>query len=208
MTELYEEGVDIYFLLDESGSMEDTASDVRGGFNAYVEALKGDGNTYTLTGIKFGTTVRSLFTNLSLAQVPKLTVDNYKPLDSTALYDAIGYALDEAKKRSATGEKPYGVRRVLFIIMTDGFENASKKFSKEAIVARMKRREAAGNWTFVYLGADQDAWSIARDLGMAKGNVMSYASAESPQMFTSLASSTSTSATSTAPSTRSFFSES
>lgn len=195
----------IIFIIDESGSMATCATDVRGGFNTYVEKLQGDGNDYSLTAIKFGTTVRPLFANLTLDQVPTLTPENYMPLDSTALYDAIGHGLDEAKKQWGTEKKPYGEERVLFIVMTDGFENASKQFNKETITARMKRREEAGNWTFVYLGADQDAWAAASGLGFAQGNVLSYASADAGPMFINLATSTTASGTSTATQSRTFF---
>ena len=165
----------VIFLLDESGSMASAASDVRGGFNTYVEKLSGDGNTYSLSAIKFGTTVRPLFANLPLADVPCLTTENYSPSDSTALYDAIGFALAEARKQWGTKSKPYGKDRFIVIIMTDGFENVSREFDKEQIVAKIKRREEAGNWTFVYMGADQNAWDAASTLGFAKGNVLSYA---------------------------------
>jgi uncharacterized protein YegL len=196
----------VLFVLDESGSMQSTATDVRGGFNTYVEQLKGDGNTYSLTAIKFGTKVRPLFTNLPLEQVPLLTPENYLPLDSTALYDAIGYALDEAEKAWGMKDKPYGEDKFILIIMTDGFENASKQYSKEAITARLKRREEAGNWTLVYMGADQDAWAVAQGLGFVQGNVLSYASNATNTAFASLATSTSTTSGSSAPSSRSFFS--
>lgn len=197
--------VRVYFLLDESGSMGSRASDVRGGFNSYVENLRGDGNTYCLTTVKFGGTVRPLFANLSLDQVPALTTENYLPQDSTALYDAVGYTLAEARKHFGTQEKPYGTDPVFFIIMTDGEENASKEFSKQAIVDKIKRREKAGNWSFIYLGADQDAWAIASDLGLAKGNVMSYQSGETEAVFRSLSTATSTSAGSEMLSTNYFF---
>ncbi len=195
----------VIFVIDESGSMQGTASDVRGGFNAYVEKIKGDGNKYSLTAIKFGTTVRPLFANLPLDKVPTLTTENYMPSDSTALYDAIGHALDEAKKQWGTDKKPYGSEKFILIIMTDGFENASKTCSKETITARLKRREDAGNWTLVYMGADQDAWGIASTLGFAQGNVLSYASADAGVVFNSLAESTTATSGSTNISTRSFF---
>ena len=195
----------VIFIIDESGSMRPAASDIRGGFNTYVEKLKGDGNTYTLTAIKFGTMVRPLFAGLSLEDVPLLTPENYMPLDSTALYDAIGYGLDATKEQFSIEKKPYGKDRFLFIIMTDGFENASKKFSKENITARMKRREEAGNWTFVYLGADQDAWAIASDLGLAQGNVLSYAAAATNTTFGILARSTTTASNTSSTNTRTFF---
>lgn len=194
----------VIFILDESGSMDTAAADVRGGFNTYVEKLRSDGNDYSLTAIKFGTTVRPLFADLPLDQVPLLTLANYTPLDTTALYDAIGYGLSTAKQW-ATSEKPYGEDRVLFIIMTDGYENASKEFGKEQVVAKMKRREAAGNWTFVYLGADQNAWAAASSLGFAQGNVLSYASTSTNTTFQRLANATSTASSSTATQTREFF---
>ncbi len=192
----------IIFIIDESGSMMSTAGDVRGGFNGYVEKLRGDGQSYSLTAIKFGTKVRPLFANLALSDVPLLTEANYMPLDSTALYDAIGHGMATAKDQWGTSEKPY---RVIFIIMTDGFENASKEYSKDMIVSEIKKREEAGNWTFVYLGADQDAWSIAGQLGFAQGNVMSYASSASAETFAVAAAATSTTSASSAKSTRRFF---
>ena len=195
----------IIFIIDESRSMMSTASDVRGGFNGYVKKLRGDGNEYSLTAIKFGSKVRPLFANLALNDVPLLTEANYMPLDSTALYDAIGHGMATAKDQWGTVDQPYGKDRVVFIIMTDGFENASREYSKDMVVSEIKKREEAGNWTFVYLGADQDAWSIASHLGFAQGNVMSYASSASAETFAVAAAATSTTSASSAKSTRRFF---
>lgn len=195
----------VIFIIDESGSMGSTASDVRGGFNSYVEKLKGDGNEYSLTAIKFGTKVRPLFENLSLNDVPKLTEENYMPLDSTALYDAIGHGMAVAKDQWGSDTKPYGDEPTLMIIMTDGYENASKEYKKDMIVSEIKKREEASNWTFVYLGADQNAWSIAGDLGFAKGNVLSYASSNTVQTFHRLSEATSTCSSTGNTQTRSFF---
>ena len=192
----------VIFIIDESGSMSSSATDVRGGFNSYVDQLKTNGNTYSLTAIKFGTKVRPLFANLALNDVPKLTEENYTPLDTTALYDAIGHGMSAAKEQWGTKAKPYGEDPVIMIIMTDGFENASREHTKEMITAEMKKREEAGNWTFTYLGADQDAWSIASGLGLAKGNVMSYAGNQTAQVFRRLATATSTTSSTGQPQTR------
>lgn len=195
----------VLMVLDESGSMAPTASDVRGGFNAYVETLKHDGNTYRMTVIKFGTTVRPLWSDLPLSEVPPLTTENYTPLDTTALYDALGAALDDARTRFGTPEHPYGVDKVILVIVTDGYENASRRYGKEEITARLARRQAAGNWTLVYMGADQDAWQSAQVLGLSQGNVLSYASKETTQAFRSLALSTSATTTNPATSTALFW---
>lgn len=202
-----EKQTNVIFIIDESGSMAPTASDVRGGFNTYVEKLKGDGNKYSLTAIKFGSKVRPLFENLALNEVPKLTEENYMPLDSTALYDAIGHGLAVAKEQWGNDTKPHGGNPVIMIIMTDGFENASRECKKDMIIAEIKKREDAGNWTFVYLGADQDAWSLASDLGFAKGNVMSYASSNTVQTFNRLSEATSRSSRDGSSQTLDFFGE-
>lgn len=181
----------VIFIIDESGSMSTAAKDVRGGFNSYVEKLKDDGNKYSLTAIKFGTKARPLFANLSLEEVPQLDEKNYTPMDTTALYDAIGHGFSVAKESWSTPDKPYGENPVIMIIMTDGFENASKEYKKEHVVTGIKEREAAKNWTFVYLGADQDAWSIAGDLGISLGNTMSYEKERSVETFNRVAHATS-----------------
>jgi len=187
----------VIFILDGSGSMCGTATDVRGGFNTYIEKIKGDGNEYTLSAIKFGSKVELLFSNLPLEQVPLLTEKNYMPCGTTALYDAIGFALAEVKMADED--------RFIVIIMTDGFENASQKFSKEMITSKIELREKIGNWTFVYMGADQDAWAVASNLGFAQGNVMSFASTTTGTVFHNLASTTTTASSGTARSVKTFF---
>lgn len=196
----------IIFLLDESGSMAPTATDVRGGFNTYIESIKDDGNVYRLTVIKFGTEVRPLWKDLPLDKVPKLTEKDYLPLDSTALYDAIGFALDQTKELLGTKEHPYGEEPVILVIATDGHENASRKFGREAITARIKRRQDAKNWTFVYMGADVDSWE-AEALGIATGNILTHASssAGTNAAYGSLSRSTTASATSGSWQTSRFF---
>lgn len=162
----------IIFLLDESGSMAATASDVRGGFDTYIESIKDDGNVYRLTVTKFGDEVRPLWKNLPLDEVPALDEKNYLPFGSTALYDAIGFTLDSTKTLG-TKEYPYGEEPVILVIATDGHENASRKCTREAITARLKRRQDAKNWTIVYMGANVDTWE-AEQLGIAAGNILTY----------------------------------
>jgi uncharacterized protein YegL len=195
----------VIFLIDESGSMLPKAEDVRGGFNSYLEKLKGDGNNYSLSIIKFESKVHPLVIGMALDEVPQLTKENYQPLNHTALYDAIGYIFAQASKfPDVSPEHPYGTDPVLVIIMTDGQENASKEYVKKDITTGIKEREDKGAWTFVYLGADQDAWSVAGDLGMYAGNTMSFASGEMQSTFDQLAGATTATA---GRQTRNFFKE-
>jgi uncharacterized protein YegL len=181
----------VLFIIDSSGSMYAKADDVRGGFNEYVAQLCDDtANTYRLSAVTFDTEVRSLFGDLPLYQVPKLDETNYHTMGNTALYDALGVSIDELTTALKTADKPYGVERALVIIMTDGEENSSRRYQGSQIQDAIKAREAAGNWTFVYLGADQDAWSAAAHLGFAQGNVAAYDKGATGRAFSKLAAST------------------
>lgn len=202
LTDIKKSITHIIYLLDESGSMMPVAKDVIGGFNGYIAERKKDNVDYRFTVIKFNTGVKLLCKNVSLEKVPVLTECNYIPHGSTALYDAIGEAFKSVR---GTKKKPYGKENVIFITHTDGEENASRIMSKQQIVAEIKKREEAGNWTNVYMGADQDAWSISRDLGYTQGNTMSYASVETGGSYYLLSRATTTSATSTQDSTHHFF---
>jgi uncharacterized protein YegL len=177
----------VLFIIDSSGSMSTKADDVRGGFNEYVARLCEDGTgSYRLSAVTFDTNVATLFSDMPLYQVPQLDEQNYRPGGNTALYDAIGISLDELTSALRTKDKPFGEDRALVIIMTDGEENSSRRFSKAQITNAITSRESAGNWSFVYLGADQDAWAAAADLGFAAGNVAAYAASGTKDVFRKL----------------------
>lgn len=177
--------VHVLICLDKSGSMMFCADQARSAFNEFVTGLSGDGNDYTLSAILFDTEIRPLFSNLKLADVPKLDENNYVPSGTTALYDAIGHLLDSAKLRWGTMKQPYGKpkQRFLCIIQTDGQENSSRRYSQRTIFDKIKHRQDAGNWTFVFLGADQDAWETSQTLGISQGNTLSYDSSASAPTF-------------------------
>lgn len=197
--------VHVLFVIDSSGSMAPKASDVRGGFNSYVSNLGEDtASEYRLTAVTFDTQVTTLFTDVSLNQVPALDTANYRPGGNTALYDALGASLSELTGAIRREAKPYGIDKTLVIVMTDGEENSSRRFTKEQINSEIKLREEAGNWTFVYLGADQDAWAAAQGLGFAMGNVAAYAADNTGQVFRSLARSTVRFSSSPAPQSSNF----
>ena len=152
----------VIFVIDGSGSMGSKAEDVRQGFNAYVKELEGK-KGITLSAVVFNTKSFPLFRDLPLSKVPKLTHKNYAPGGNTALYDAIGDALDAEKEREE------GTQYIV-VIMTDGEENSSRRFSKIAIADKIVRRERSDRWTFIYLGADQDSFSEGYKIGISSTN--------------------------------------
>ena len=197
--------VHVLFVIDSSGSMEPKAADVPGGFNGYVSTLREDTQSaYRLTAVTFDTQVATLFTDLPLAEVPPLDASNYRPGGNTALYDALGVSVDELTSALRQDDHVYGVDRVLVIVMTDGMENSSHRFTKQQVSDGITRREAAGNWTFVYLGADQDAWAASEGLGFARNNVQAYAASATPALFRNVARGTMRFSASRAPQSRDF----
>lgn len=166
----------IIFVLDETGSMQVVKGQTISGFNEYVKTLRAEKNAgdmrFTLTTFN-SARVRIVHDGVKLDKVELLTGDNYNPASLTPLYDAIGQAI-----RSIEGKKG----NVLIIIQTDGQENYSKEFTRDRIFSLIAEKKRAG-WTFVFLGADQDAWATGFALGLDKGNVMSYDSDDTEKAF-------------------------
>lgn len=216
---------EVIIVIDGSGSMLSKASDVRGGFNAYVEELrKAEGVDYSLSAVVFNTQTFPLFTQKPLKDVPELTEKNYAPGGNTALYDAIGKAIDEVKdstsnfcthcgERRATKDKfcskcgnelGNGRSKFLLIIMTDGEENSSVTYRKHHIADKIKNKEAQGNWTVVYLGANQDAMKEGSALGVQQYNNLTYTVPETKVYYSALAGTTNAFAADLAPSAINF----
>lgn len=156
----------ITFVLDESGSMNACLKETIDAFNEYLDKLvETDENLVRVTLIKFNSERTSfVFTNSPLKFAPHINHLNYKPMGATPLYDAILKAIRDTEKRKADAR--------LVIILTDGYENDSEtslSHIKELISAKEKQ-----GWTFVYLGANQDAWAVGSGMGFSIGNTLSY----------------------------------
>lgn len=189
----------IFFIIDESGSMASKAEDVRGGFKTYLDELRGDGNEYTISVTKFNNTSHVLYENKTLEEVIQLP---YSPSGGTALLDAIGDTLNCSNnlevKHSVCKECGEAVHnhiknktKNIVIIMTDGEENSSHRFTKSQIKAQIEERQGRGNWTFLFLGADMDAFHEASSIGVYTGNSYRYDPWNTRIMYMSAARSTS-----------------
>lgn len=158
-------GTLVTLILDESGSMQSCKEDTIGGYNEYTKKLQKDGTDILFSFTKFDSThVTKIHEAIEIKKVKSLTNEDYTPGASTPLYDAIGKTINSTDSKN---------RNVICVIITDGQENSSHEFSKEAINSLIKEKTKAG-WTFVYLGANQDAWSVGMSLGLAKGNIKNY----------------------------------
>jgi uncharacterized protein YegL len=161
-------------LLDETGSMLGRKTETISAFNEYVKTLqekvkKGPGISMTL--VTFNSAKRKThFLAKPIAQVPELTQETYNPDATTPLYDAIGQTIQQAQgKNSLNGNGS----DMLFIIFTDGQENASVEYSREKIFKLIDDKKKAG-WSFVFLGANQDAWEAHATMGIAAAASLNY----------------------------------
>ena len=166
----------ITFLLDRSGSMESIATDVIGGFNRFLADQKGEGNDAAMTLVQFDSQNdhEVLTDGLPIAEVNQLSAATFQPRGSTPLFDAIGKVLDRATKRvdhRAKANLP--AEEQLVVLFTDGEENVSCTYTATAIKALIKAKEDLG-WSFMFLGANQDAFASGERLGVSRGNISNF----------------------------------
>lgn len=157
----------VNFILDKSGSMSSVKESTISGFNEYITTLKKDTKSdYEFTFTLFDTEVKIPVKSVEILKVKDLNNETYSPDGFTALYDAVCKTIkgvDENKKQ-----------KVIAIIMTDGQENSSKEYTEVQMKALIEEREKKGNWTFVYLGANQDSYAVAQNYGIQHGNITNF----------------------------------
>lgn len=165
---------DITLILDRSGSMNSIKTDTIGGYNTFVEGQKAAPGEALFTLIQFSNAYEPVYQGRPIADVPPLTAETFVPMGGTALLDAMGRAINEAGARFSAMAEADRPSRVIFVILTDGEENASREFNKPTIGEMVKHQTDAYGWTFVYLGANQDAIKVAGGLGLLAMNSMTY----------------------------------
>lgn len=159
----------VNFVLDKSGSMGRSASDTIGGFNTYINQLKKDKKSeYLFSLTLFDTSFEKRHVAVKLADVPELTDRTYTPRGNTALHDAIGTTVAAVEAKTEKYDK------VLTVILTDGEENSSHEYRLGDVQALIKRKEAEGNWTFVFLGAGLAAFRSGDLMGIRTANTVAY----------------------------------
>ncbi len=179
----------IGLVIDESGSMGSVRDETIAGLNDFVAEQQKSDNPIFLSLTKFSSDVSVVFQAKPVADVDKITTATYQPGGSTALNDAIAKTI-VALETQLDRDKEAGI---LIVIMTDGYENNSVEFGgpagHENIKALIKKKESEGNWSFVFLGADIDAFAVGGSYGIGAGNIQGYGKAGTKQEFKNLASS-------------------
>ncbi len=160
----------IVCIVDRSGSMQPIAADAIGGYNTFLQNQRKLPGEAVVTLVLFDHEYSRVCWAQPLAKAPLLDAGSYVPRGTTALLDAIGRTIDDVRE---IGTVPLGFRlqaasdKVIVVIMTDGMENASHDYSQEVIAQRIDTMRKEHGWEFVYLGANQDAISVARSMNIA-----------------------------------------
>lgn len=158
-----EKMLDVVFILDKSGSMSGSEESTISSFNEYLEKEKKNNYKTRITTILFSDDYSYLYKGTDVSKVSPLTRDDYFVGGCTALYDAIGSSINYIDRCDTD--------KVLFIIITDGYENASKEFDKEKIRRMIKNHS---NYEFVYIGADIDSYSSGGSIGIKSDNIANF----------------------------------
>jgi len=164
----------VSFLLDRSASMGAYRDQTIDAFNEYLNGIRGDGNIFFSLTTFDSTSVDLVFDAIPVGEVRELTPETFQPRGMTPLYDAIGETVSYAASvvaKGGFGKKK--TQRVLFVILTDGYENASHVYSRADAFNLLKTKEALG-WTTVYLGANQDAYGVGVGLAVPTGNIANF----------------------------------
>ena len=161
MKKTTEKQMDVVFILDRSGSMGGSEADTIGGFNSYLK--KNRKKDYLVTTILFDDRYEKLYEREPISEVEDLDEDTYFVRGCTALLDAVGKTI-KLMERKAEG-------KVLFVITTDGYENASEIYTKEQVKEMITGHK---EWEFMYIGADVDSYSEASSMGISASHTANY----------------------------------
>lgn len=165
---------EIVFILDRSGSMMSLTDDAIGGFNSFVEKQKNEPGEALLTTVLFDDQYEILHSGMNIKDVQPLSKDQYWARGMTAMYDAIGKTINEVGRRLS--ETPEGQRpgKVVFVITTDGLENASLEFSQAKVKEMIQHQTEKYSWEFIFLGANIDSVKTAENIGINKDYAADY----------------------------------
>ncbi|MGI8670935.1 MAG: vWA domain-containing protein [Aridibacter sp.] len=166
---------DITIILDRSGSMESVKSDTIGGFNSFLGEQQKVENEASISLVQFDDQYEIVYSDKDINSADKLTESTFQPRGMTALYDAIGRTINSVGQRLtdlAESERP---DTVVFVILTDGFENASREFSAVKINEMINHQRNNYKWEFIFIGANQDAVLSAEAIGINANAALTYA---------------------------------
>lgn len=165
---------ELVFILDRSGSMSGLEKDTIGGFNSMLEQQRKEPGDALVSTVLFDNIAEVIHDRVSIAQVPNLTEKDYFVRGCTALLDAVGGAIQHIGNIHKYARREDVPEKTLFIITTDGMENASRRYSYEKVRKMIARQKERYGWEFLFLGANIDAVAEAGRFGIDESMAANY----------------------------------
>ena len=168
------DSTELVFILDKSGSMSGLEKDTIGGFNSMLgkqKALEGD---CRITTVLFDNNYELLHDRIDIAAINEIGEKEYQIGGSTALLDAIGKTVNKISSAQKNTAEGYRATKVMFVIITDGEENASKEYAADKVKALIERQKSEYGWEFIFLGANIDAVTTAQRYGINADRALDY----------------------------------
>ena len=165
---------EVVFILDRSGSMSGLEADTIGGFNSMIEKQKKEEGEAYISTVLFDDRTEVLYDRVPVAKVEPMTDRQYFVRGSTALLDALGGAIRHTGNVHKYAREEDRPEKTLFIITTDGMENASRNFGYDDVKELVERQQEKYGWEFLFLGANMDAIKVAGSFGIRANRAFNY----------------------------------
>ena len=167
---------ELVFILDRSGSMAGLESDTIGGFNAMIDKQKREAGEALVSTVLFDNECAVIHDRADLQNIAPLTEKEYFVRGCTALLDAIGGAIHHIGNIHKYAREEDRPEHTLFVITTDGMENASRRYTAERVKQMIRRQKEKYSWEFIFLGANIDAVETAGRIGIDENRAVNYRS--------------------------------
>lgn len=158
---------ELVFIIDKSGSMHGLEKDTVGGFNSMLEKQQKEKGTVYISTVLFNSETEVLHDRVKLCDVKPLTDGDYEAFGCTALLDALGGAVRHIGNIHKYAREEDVPDRTMFVITTDGMENASRIFTAERVKAMIEEKKEKYGWEFLFIGANIDSVSTAKAVGIS-----------------------------------------
>lgn len=165
---------ELVFILDKSGSMGGLETDTIGGYNSMLAKQQAVDGECRITTVLFDNNYELLHDRIDIQAVSPITDKEYQVGGTTALIDAIGRTIHKIGNAQKNTAEDYRAERVMFVIITDGEENASREYTAKKVKAQIERQKEKYGWEFIFLGANIDAVETAGRFGISPDRAVDY----------------------------------
>ncbi|MDR1731305.1 MAG: VWA domain-containing protein [Synergistaceae bacterium] len=165
---------EIVFILDRSGSMGGLESDTIGGFNSMLTQQQAEPGEARITTVLFDHEYEILHDRLDIRAVNPITSKDYFVRGNTALLDAVGKTIHKIGNTQRHSRPEFRANKVIFVITTDGLENASREYTYNRVKSQITRHKSKYGWEFIFLGADIDSAEFAGRFGIARNRAQNF----------------------------------